>query len=59
VDEEVVHGFQDNAWRAASNWLSGSQTPASRRARWKRPKETVSEVAAEAKSVMGLSVKNR
>jgi hypothetical protein len=59
VDKVVVHGFQDKAWRAASNWLSGSQTLLRGGLGGNGPKETVSEVAVEAKSVTGRSVKNQ
>ena len=44
--------------KAASNWLGGSQTPASNIARWNWPKAAVSEVAALAKFVTGWLVKN-
>src|ERR1700694_1522173 len=44
---------------AASNWLGGSQTPASIIARWNLPNRAVSEVAALSKSVTGAGVKNQ
>jgi hypothetical protein len=44
--------------KAASNWLGGSQTPASIIPRWNLPNRAVSDFAALVKSVTGLSVKN-